>query len=130
MRTAAICPTCATYENALCIIYNGPYLTNLDIVPLESIQEILVKIDANFVPTTGITASINSAIYLGQQHLDTDINQLYSAKTIGFGAADWELVIKVPLTGAPEFANNADAIVAGLTIGKVYRTGDLLKIVH
>lgn len=130
MRTAEICPTCATYQNALCIIYNGGYLTNLDIVPLDSIETILAKIDANFVPTTGATAPTNSAIYLGQQHLDSTNNQLYSAKTIGLGADDWDLVIKVPLTGAPEYANNADAIVAGLSVGKVYRTGDLLKIVH
>ena len=27
-------------------------------------------------------------------------------------------------------ANNADAILSGLTVGDVYRTGDFLKIVH
>ena len=46
MRTAAICPTCATYENALCIIYNGAYLSNIDAVPLDSIEAILVKTNA------------------------------------------------------------------------------------
>jgi hypothetical protein len=29
-----------------------------------------------------------------------------------------------------EYADNAAALAAGLTIGKIYRTGDLLKIVH
>ena len=29
-----------------------------------------------------------------------------------------------------EFANNTDALSNGLVIGDVYRTGDLLKIVH
>lgn len=130
MRTAAICPTCATYENALCIIYNGLYLTNLDVNPLDSLEVILGKINDNLVPSTGIVAPTSSAIYLGQQNLDTVNNQLYSAITVGSGAADWELLIKVPLTGAPEYANNADAIVAGLSVGQVYRTGDLLKIVH
>ena len=86
MRTAAICPTCATYENALCIIYNGPYLSNIDVAPLDAL------------PTTGAT--------------------------------DWSLVLSVPATGAPQYANNAAAVFAGLSVGQVYRTGDLLKIVH
>jgi len=33
-------------------------------------------------------------------------------------------------TQLPEYANNAAAIAAGLTIGQVYRTGDFLKVVH
>ena len=45
MRTAAICPTCATYLNALCILYNGEYLSNLDINPLDDLQTILEKIN-------------------------------------------------------------------------------------
>jgi hypothetical protein len=34
------------------------------------------------------------------------------------------------ITGVSEYANNAAALSAGLTIGDVYRTGDDLKIVH
>ena len=34
------------------------------------------------------------------------------------------------LTGVQEYADNAAALSAGLTIGTVYRTGDNLKIVH
>ena len=30
----------------------------------------------------------------------------------------------------PEYADNAEAIGAGLAVGRKYRTGDLLKIVH
>jgi hypothetical protein len=41
MRTAAICPTCATYTNAVCVIYDGPYLSNLDIDPLTNLDEII-----------------------------------------------------------------------------------------
>lgn len=29
-----------------------------------------------------------------------------------------------------EYADNAAAILGGLTIGRIYRTGDMLKIVH
>jgi len=130
MRTANICPTCATYENALCSLYNGNYLTNLDIEPLDSVEAIIIKMNNNFVPTTSALAPAVSAVYLGQQHLDTAKGNLYSAKTVGSGAADWDLVLKTAITGAPEYANNSAAIVAGLTVGQIYKTGDLLKIVH
>ena len=36
----------------------------------------------------------------------------------------------VKITGVSEYADNAAAIAGGLTTGDVYRTGDLLKIVH
>jgi hypothetical protein len=47
MRTAAICPTCATYTNAVCVVYDGPYLSNLDINPLTSLSDALEQI--NFI---------------------------------------------------------------------------------
>ena len=130
MRTAAICPTCATYENALCIIYNGPYLTNIDVNPLEDLQTILGKINTNLVPKTGTTAPTIPATYLGQNYLNVAKSMLYFAKGINTGATDWSLVLSVPATGAPQHANNAAALFAGLSVGQVYRTGDLLKIVH
>ena len=33
-------------------------------------------------------------------------------------------------TNLPEYADNSAAIAGGLTIGQVYRTGDILKVVH
>lgn len=33
-------------------------------------------------------------------------------------------------TNLPEYADNAAALAGGLVIGQVYRTGDLLKVVH
>jgi len=36
----------------------------------------------------------------------------------------------IKVTGVSEFADNTAAIAGGLTTGDVYRTGDLLKIVH
>lgn len=53
MRTAAICPTCSTYENALCVIYNGEYLPNTDIQPLDSVQVALEKIDVAISEVNG-----------------------------------------------------------------------------
>ena len=41
MRTAAICPTCATYTNAVCVVYDGPYLSNLDIDPLTNLEDVI-----------------------------------------------------------------------------------------
>jgi len=129
MRTAAICPTCAVYENALCIIYNGPYLTNINVNPLEDLQTILGKINTNLVPKTGIIAPSTSATYLGQTYLNTAKSMLYFAKAVGTGASDWSLVLTSPIA-TPEYANNAAALFAGLVAGQIYRTGDLLKIVH
>lgn len=129
MRTAAICPTCATYENALCIIYNGPYLTNIDVNPLEDLPTILGKINTNLVPKTGTTAPTIPATYLGQTYLNTTTKILYFAKSIGTGVTDWNLVLTAP-TVIPEYANNSTALFAGLVAGQIYRTGDILKIVH
>ena len=129
MRTAAICPTCAVYENAKCIVYNGPYLTNIDVNPLEDLETILGKINTNLVPLSGTTAPSVAATYLGQNYLNTTKSILYFAKSIGTGATDWSLVLTAPIP-TPEYANNASALFAGLVAGQIYRTGDLLKIVH
>jgi len=131
MRTAAICPTCATFENALCVLYNGPYLTNADINPLDSLEVALGKINDNLVPVTGSGAPTAAAIYLGQLYVRTSgPKNLYFAQTTGTGALDWRIVLSIPYTGAPQYADNAAAIAGGLLQGQVYRTGDVLKIVH
>tara|TARA_R110000868_G_scaffold94523_4_gene260745 strand:+ start:14799 stop:15188 length:390 start_codon:yes stop_codon:yes gene_type:complete len=129
MRTAAICPTCATYENALCIVYNGPYLTNIKVNPLEDLQSILAKINTNLVPLSGIIAPSTSATYLGQTYLNTAKSMLYFAKAVGTGASDWSIVLTTPIV-TPQYADNSAALFAGLVAGQIYRTGDLLKIVH
>jgi hypothetical protein len=41
------------------------------------------------------------------------------------------LILNTPsFTGVLQYADNAAAVSAGLAVGKVYRTGDVLKIVH
>ena len=41
------------------------------------------------------------------------------------------LIMNAPsFTSILEYADNASAVTAGLAVGKVYRTGDVLKIVH
>ena len=129
MRTAAICPTCATYENAKCIVYNGLYLTNIKVNPLEDLESILGKINTNLVPLSGTTAPSSSATYIGQTYLNTTKSLLYFAKSVGTGATDWSIILTTPIT-TPEYANNSAALFAGLIAGQIYRTGDILKIVH
>lgn len=131
MRTAAICPTCATYENALCILYNGSYLSNIDVAPLDSVEDALVKINDNLIPRFGVSAPTAAAVYLGQLYVKTSgARETYCAKTTGNGAIDWKILLSIPNTGTPEFADNAAAIAGGLLVGEIYRTGDVLKIVH
>lgn len=131
MRTAAICPTCATFENALCVLYNGEYLANADINPLDSLEVALQKINDNLVPTSGAANPSAAAIYLGQFYVKTSgATNLYYAQTAGTGPLDWRIVLSVGYTGAPEYADNTAAIAGGLFVGQVYRTGDVLKIVH
>lgn len=131
MRTASICPTCATFENAVCVLYNGEYLPNIDVNPLDSLEVALGKVNDNLVPKSGAGAPTAAAIYLGQLYTRTSgATNLYYAQTTGTGAADWRIILSVGYTGAPDYADNNAAIAAGLLVGQVYRTGDVLKIVH
>lgn len=41
-----------------------------------------------------------------------------------------EITENLKINATPEHADNAAALAAGLAIGRVYRTGDILKIVH
>ena len=133
MRTAVICPTCATFENALCIIYNGEYLAQINVNPLEDLGTILGKINETFsdrLPLSGEGIPNFNAEYIGQTYLNTETNVQYQAKSVGNGLLDWKVVLLVPTTGTPEYADNNAAIAAGLNPGNIYRTGDILKIVH
>ena len=136
MRTAEICPTCAVYQNAECIIYNGPYLTNLFVNPGDDLQSILGNINNNLVPLTGAGvpdvlsgAPQSPAPYVGKLYVDSITSLVYYAKSAGT-SSDYARILSAPLAGAPEYSNNAAAIFAGAEIGSIYRTGDLLKIVH
>jgi len=68
MRTAAICPTCATYTNAVCVVYDGPYLSNLDINPLTNLDEIIgiidnkVQLKLGFTPENVANKSTNTSL--------------------------------------------------------------------
>ena len=136
MRTAEICPTCAVYQNAECIIYNGPYLTNLFVNPGDDLQSILGNINNNLVPLTGVGvpdvlsgAPQSPAPYVGKLYVDSITSLVYYAKSAGT-SSDYARILSAPLAGVPEYSNNLSAIFAGAEIGSIYRTGDFLKIVH
>jgi hypothetical protein len=129
MRTAEICPTCATYQNAKCIIYDGSYLTNIFVNPLDSLETILTKINNNLVPLTSVGEPISPATYVGQLYVDSSTSLMYYASTVGT-ADDFDQVLTAPIAGVPEHSNNAAALFAGMVAGQLYRTGDFLKIVH
>jgi hypothetical protein len=77
MRVASICDTCATYINADCIIYNGEYLPNIDVSPLDSLEEILVAIDEAIETPVGSGAPIVVPDYVGQLYYDSTNSVLY-----------------------------------------------------
>lgn len=130
MRTAEICPTCAVFQNAECIIYNGRYLGNAVVNPGDDLQDILGSINVNLVPSFSTSTPVSPAPYVGKIHVDQSTSgKVYLANLAG-SSSDWEILLTVPVTGAPEHANNAAAVFAGMTVGEVYRTGDFLKIVH
>lgn len=55
MRTSDVCPTCSTFENALCSIYNGAFLVTLDINTLDSVEDALIKIETFAFNVSGLT---------------------------------------------------------------------------
>jgi len=136
MRIAEICPTCATYQDASCILYNGAYLSNIIANPGDSLDVVLESINNNLVPLTGAGvpdvlsgAPQSPAPYVGKLYVDSITSLVYYAKSAGT-SSDYARILSAPLAGVPEFSNNAAALFAGAEIGSIYRTGDFLKIVH
>jgi hypothetical protein len=77
MRIAELCPNCATYINASCIIYNGDYLANIDIAPLTSLDEVLEAINDAFAAATGTGAPTDVPAFVGQLYIDTSTMDLW-----------------------------------------------------
>lgn len=67
MRTAEICPTCATYTNATCVIYDGDYLSCTGISPMDNLQSILELIDGTIctlsVDVANVINQVNTLSY-------------------------------------------------------------------
>jgi hypothetical protein len=85
MRTAAICPTCVTYTNAVCVIYDGPYLSNLGISPTSSLDNALQQINSvagTFEKTanksTNISLGTSDVLYPTQKAVKTYVDNKVS----------------------------------------------------
>lgn len=83
MRTAAICDTCAVYYNAKCIIYNGDYLANLGISPLQDLETALGEINDALEPQSGHGDPTTNVLFVGQFYIDLDIPALWVGITPG-----------------------------------------------
>lgn len=100
MRIADICPTCAIYTNAVCVVYDGLYLSNIDASPLQTLDVILGNINTNLVPVSGSGVPTSGARYIGQLYVDTTTAKIYYAKSVGLGALDWVEITTTPLSVA------------------------------
>jgi hypothetical protein len=81
MRTANICPTCATYTNAVCVIYNGDFLSSINVSPMENLSLALVHINstvqtkANLSTNTALGAS--DTLYPSQNAVATYVSNRF-----------------------------------------------------
>lgn len=115
MRTAAICPTCATYTNSICVIYNGNYLSNINASPLDPLDTILVNINgvvggintsitninnsitainntiAGIKPLYGGVNPTQNSSFIGQQYINTNTGQMFFSTSTGIGTT-WQAV--------------------------------------
>lgn len=71
MRTSQICPTCTTYINSLCVVYNGTYLANINTSPLNPLDTILANINTTIGVTNSSIASINTSIIATNSNVST-----------------------------------------------------------
>lgn len=96
MRVAEICPNCATYINASCIIYDGDYLSTLDVAPLTSLDEILSNINNTFTAASGSGAPTEIPLFLGQLYINTSTQQLWIG--MGTSTVNWGLLGSISTT--------------------------------
>ena len=96
MRIAEICPVCATYINASCILYDGEYLSNIDVSPLDPLDEILGKINDAFAALEGAGEPSEIPMFIGQLYVDTDNYNLYIG--LGTDSVNWGLIGPITTT--------------------------------
>jgi len=78
---------------------------------------------------SGIDANDN--LFLGVQSNTLYDYHLFTFTNSGsLSIGDANPTSKLQVVGLPEYADNAAALAAGLTVGAFYRTGDILKVVH
>lgn len=96
MRIAEICPNCATYINASCILYDGEYLSSIDVSPLDSLEDILGNINQTFTALSGEGEPSSIPDFVGQLYIDTDVSQLWIG--LGTSTVNWGLLAIISTT--------------------------------
>lgn len=96
MRIAELCPNCATYINATCIIYDGSYLSSIDVAPLTSLDEILGDINSTFIALEGSGEPSTIPLFIGQLYINTDVAHLYIG--MGTNSVNWGLLAVISTT--------------------------------
>lgn len=90
MRVAELCPVCASYINAACIVYNGSYLPAIDVSPLDTLDGVLVNINNAYSALTGSGAPTTIPLFKGQLYIDTSSSQLWIG--MGTSSVNWAMV--------------------------------------
>jgi len=129
MRTAAVCPTCSTYENALCIIYNGEFLPYLDIAPGDNLEDVLVKLNAiigALTPTTTSTSTSTTTTTTIPQFLLTWDNILNVPVADTTDVNQWNTFFNLPTNGSVFIAVNVVGNIVKLTGGGSITISDFL----
>lgn len=96
MRTAEICPVCATYINASCVLYDGDYLSAIDVSPLDPLDDILGNINTAFTALSGSGIPTATPAFVGQLYIDTSGLDLWIG--MGTSSANWGLVGEISTT--------------------------------
>lgn len=96
MRTAAICPTCAVYYNAACVLYDGIYLANLGVNTLDALDVILSKINTAIEPKTGSGNPTFNVLFQGQFYIDLTVPKLWVGLTAGI--PNWGFIATIITT--------------------------------
>lgn len=131
MRTAQVCPTCATYVNAICVIYDGEILSNINVSPLDPLDEILVNIDTTIgdinteityinndisdinntidglYPLFGTEDPTQNSSFIGQTYINTSTGQMFFSTSTGSGT-NWQAVCNCNPIGSRIFDQTFD----------------------
>jgi len=78
MRTSQICPTCTTYINSLCVVYNGTYLSNINVSPLDDLDTLLSNINIAVGVINGSIATLNTSVVAINNNIVTLSNSVVS----------------------------------------------------
>lgn len=96
MRVAEICPNCATYTNASCILYDGEYLSSIDVSPLDPLDDILSNINDTFSALSGSGEPSTIPLFIGQLYIDTSVPELWIG--MGTSSVNWGLLSSISTT--------------------------------